>query len=332
MADVLIAIVQGDFMLYSRRELGKMALATLPAAGLAARPLDALASMIAAKPDSKVAGVQIGLNVPYDFGNNLMSGDDVLDGCIKLGVSAVELRSQPVELFMGVPQALLTAPPRGTPPDPTARKAVAEDLRKWRASAPMSKARDFRKKYEDAGVLIQIVKFDNILNFTDEVLDYAFELAKTLGATAISCELPVDQVEASKRLGRFADKHKIMIGFHGHATMTPAIWEQAFTYAKYNGANLDIGHFIGGNKTSPVPFLKKHHDRITHLHIKDKTLSDQNVPFGKGDTPIKEVLQLIRDNKWKMQATIEFEYPIPPGSDRMTEIGKCVQFCRDALA
>jgi sugar phosphate isomerase/epimerase len=123
-----------------------------------------------------------------------------------------------------------------------------------------------------------------------------------------------------------------MIGFHGHATMTPAIWEQAFTYSKHNGANLDIGHFVGGNKTSPVPFMKKHHDRITHLHIKDKTLSDQTVPFGKGDTPIKEVLQLIRDNKWKMQATIEFEYPIPPGSDRMTEIAKCVQFCREALA
>jgi sugar phosphate isomerase/epimerase len=309
-----------------------MALATLPAAGLAARPLDALAAVIAPKPNSKVAGVQIGLNVPYNFGNNLMSGDDVLDGCVKLGVSAVELRSQPVELFMGVPNALLASSPRGTPADPEARKIAAEALSKWRASAPMNKAKEFRTKYEDAGVLIQVVKFDNILNFTDEVLDYAFELAKTLGATAISCELPVDKVEASKRLGQFADKHKIMIGFHGHATMTPAIWEQAFTYSKYNGANLDIGHFVGGNKTSPVPFMKKHHARITHLHVKDKTLGDETVAFGKGDTPIKEVLQLIRDNKWKMQATIEFEYPIPTGSDRMTEIAKCVQFCRDALA
>jgi sugar phosphate isomerase/epimerase len=319
-------------MLYTRRELGRLALATLPAAGLATKHLTAFQGAPGGKPNSKVAGVQIGLNVPYDFGNNLMSGDDVLNGCLKLNVSAVELRSQPVELFMGVPPALLSPPQRGAAPDPAARKAVAEELGKWRASAPMSKARDFRKKYEDAGVLIQIVKFDNILNFSDEVLDYAFELAKGLGASAISCELPVDQVAASKRLGQFADKHKIMIGFHGHATMTPAIWEQAFTYAKYNGANLDIGHFVGGNKTSPVPFLKKHHERITHLHVKDKTLTDQNVPFGKGDTPIKEVLQLIRDNKWKMQATIEFEYPVPDGSDRMTEIGKCVQYCREALA
>jgi sugar phosphate isomerase/epimerase len=319
-------------MLYTRRELGKLALATIPAAGLATRPLAAFGAF-AAKPDSKVNGVQIGLNVPYDFGNNLMSGDDVLDGCIKLGVSAVELRSQPVELFMGVPPALFSAPQPGAPPlDPAARKTAAVDLQKWRAAAPLSKARDFRKKYEDAGVLIQILKFDNILNFNDQVLDYAFELAKAVGAGAISCELPVDQVEASRRLGQFADKHKIMIGFHGHSTMTPAIWERAFTYAQHNGANLDIGHFVGGNKTSPVPFLKQHHDRITHLHVKDKTFKDTTVPFGEGDTPIKEVLQLIRDNKWKMQATIEFEYPIPQGSDRMAEIAKCIRFCREALA
>lgn len=313
-------------MLYTRRDLAKLALATVPSAGLLTRPLDLFA---ATKPDSKVKGVQIGLNVPYDFGNNLMTGDEVLDGCLKLGVSAVELRSQPVEQFMGVPQALLAGPSRGAQsPDQAARKASAEALGKWRASAPLGRAKAFRKKYEDAGVLIQILKFDNILSFSDEVLDYAFELAKAVGAGAISCELPVDQVESAKRLGQFADKHRIMIGFHGHATMTPAIWEQAFTYAKHNGANLDIGHFVGGNKTSPVPFLKQHHDRITHIHVKDKTFKDANVPFGQGDTPITEVLRLIRDNKWPIQATIEFEYPIPQGSDRMTELRKCVEYCR----
>ena len=56
------------------------------------------------------------------------------------------------------------------------------------------------------------------------------------------------------------------------------------------------------------------------------------MPFGEGDTPIKEVLQLIRDNSWNIQATIEFEYPIPAGSDQMTEIKKSVEYCRAALA
>ena len=56
------------------------------------------------------------------------------------------------------------------------------------------------------------------------------------------------------------------------------------------------------------------------------------MPFGEGDTPIVEVLHLIRDNKWPIQATIEFEYPVPAGSDRMAEIKKSVEFCRKALA
>jgi sugar phosphate isomerase/epimerase len=186
----------------------------------------------------------------------------------------------------------------------------------------------FRKKWNDAGVLIEIVKYDGIYNFTDDVLDYAFELAKNLGARAISCEIDVAQ---TKRVGQFADKHKMMVGYHGHTATGPAHWEEAFSYSKYNGANLDIGHFLGGWKTSPIPFLKQHHDRITHIHVKDKTLADKNVPFGQGDTPIKEALQTIRDNKWPIQATIEFEYPVPDGSDRMKELAKCVQYCKDAL-
>jgi Xylose isomerase-like TIM barrel. len=318
-------------MLYTRRELGKLALAAVPAGTL----LDTAFLSAQAKPSSKVNGVQIGLNVPYSFGGTTMPGDEILKNCIQLGISGVELRSQPVEAFLGVPANLVTGSARGrgtqTPEQDAARKAAAEDLRKWRASASMDKVKELRKKYEDAGVLIEIVKFDGIFGFTDDVLDYAFNMAKNLGAMAISCEIstPPDQ---TKRVGQFADKHKMMVGYHGHTATTPAHWEQAFSYAKYNGANLDIGHFLSGNKTSPVPFLKQYHDRIMHIHVKDKTLDDKNVPFGQGDTPIKEVLQLIRDNKWKMQATIEFEYPVPAGSDRMAELAKCVKYCREALA
>ena len=124
-----------------------------------------------------------------------------------------------------------------------------------------------------------------------------------------------------------------MVGYHGHTKVTPAIWENAFSLAKHNGANLDIGHFIAGNNYSPVEFIRKHHDRITHVHIKDrKTHEGPNVPFGEGETPVKEVLRLIRDKQWPMQATIEFEYPVPAGSDRMKEIARALKYCRDALA
>ena len=317
-------------MLYSRREIGKMVLAGVPAAGLL---LDTGSLRAAAKPDSKWAGVQVGMNVPYNFGATpVLTADEILQKCIDLNTSAVELRSQPVEAFLGVPANLVAARGRGIPaPDPETQKANAEELRKWRVAAPMDKVRAFRKMYEDAGVLIEIVKFDNIYNYADDELDYAFNLAKTLGARAISCEIDIPP-NGTKRVGQFADKHGIMVGYHGHTKVTPAIWEEAFAYAKHNGANLDLGHFVAGNNTSPIPFLKQHHDRITHIHVKDRKLHEgPNVPFGQGDTPIKEALQLIRDNKWNIQATIEFEYPVPEGSDRMKEIAKCVEYCREAL-
>jgi sugar phosphate isomerase/epimerase len=133
-------------------------------------------------------------------------------------------------------------------------------------------------------------------------------------------------------VGSFADKHRMLIGYHGHAATGPDHWEKAFALAKHNGANVDIGHFVAGNHGSPVEFLKAHHKRVTHVHIKDRKRNNGgNTPFGEGETPIVEVLRLIRDNKWKIQATIEFEYKVPADSDRMTEMAKAIKYCRDAL-
>ena len=277
-------------MEYTRRELVRLAAVALPS----------FRGLVANRPDSKVNGVQIGLNVPYNFGSRTMDADEVLRRTVDLGISAVELRSQPVEQFAG-----------GRP-------------------ASIEKAKAFRRKYEDAGVRIEIVKFDDVYGESDATIDYFFELTRALGARALSCEISLKDTE---RFGRLADKHQIMVGYHGHTETTPEMWETAFGYAKHNGANLDLGHFVAGNNTSPIPFLKKHHDRITHIHVKDRKLHDgPNVPFGEGDTPIVEALRLIRDNKWNIQATIEFEYPVPPQSDRMTEMAKCIQYCRKALA
>lgn len=299
--------------------MAKLALTALPAIGMLQ------------KPHSRVAGVQIGLNVPYSFGSNTLSGEETLQRCVQLGISGVELRSQPVEAFLGVPMDLVKAGAvrNPTPEQAAARKAALEGLRKWRVSAPLGTVAEFRRKYEDAGVRIEILKFDGMYVREDDEVDYCFELAKAVGARAISCEI---SVKDTRRIGQFADRHRLMVGYHGHAETGPADWETAFGFAKHNGANLDIGHFVAGHNTSPVPFLKQHHARITHIHVKDRKMNQgPNTPFGEGDTPIKEVLQVIRDNNWPIQATIEFEYPVPAGSDRMAEIGKCIQYCKDAL-
>ena len=56
------------------------------------------------------------------------------------------------------------------------------------------------------------------------------------------------------------------------------------------------------------------------------------MPWGQGDTPIKEVLQMMKQEKYTFPATIELEYNTPPGSTTMAELAKCLQFAKDALA
>jgi sugar phosphate isomerase/epimerase len=315
-------------MKLSRRDFGKLAVAALPVTSLLA------------KPNSKFGGVQIGINAPYSMHGLPDSADDVLNDLLQLNLSSVELRTQPVERFLSapvVPPAAARNKPPLTPEQESARKAAIDDLRKWRLALSVDRIKEFRKKYESAGVLIEIVKVDGIDTMEDDVVDYAFVMAKTLGARALSCEIPVSR---TKRLGEFATKHKLMVGYHGHANMTnpeafakPESWETAMAFSKYNGINLDLGHFTAGNNTSPVDFIRKHHDRITHVHLKDRKLNNgPNVPWGQGDTPIKEVLQMMKKEKFPFPGIIEFEYPVPKGSDVMTELAKCVDFCKNALA
>jgi hypothetical protein len=308
-------------MIYTRRELGKLMLTAMPAAGLLPR---AAFAAFQAKPNSRWAGVQVGMNVPYNYGARDMPIDECLAKTLELGIGAVELRSQPVELAMGKPPA----PQRGGD-----AKAAAETLREWRLKTDPAKAVAVKKQWDAAGVHIEILKFDGIYDFTDPELDYAFNLGRALGVKALSCEL---ELEGSKRVGQFADKHGMPVGYHGHTKTPPAMFETAFGYAKHNWANLDIGHFVAGNFGNVVEYIHQHHDRITHIHVKDRKATTgptegPNMPFGEGDTPIKDVLHLIRDNKWPIQATIEFEYKVPEGSDRMKEIAKTVQYCKDAL-
>ena len=162
------------------------------------------------------------------------------------------------------------------------------------------------------------------------------EKAKALGADAISSST---QVTVSKRVAPFAEKHKMMFGYHGHDSTwdpnefsTPESFATAMSYSKYNGVNLDIGHFIGANY-DPVAYIKEHHGRITNRHLKDKKKDHgPNFPWGEGDTPIKDVLLLLKKEKYKFPGNIEMEYQVPEGSTLIAEMSKCLKFCKDVLS
>ena len=213
----------------------------------------------------------IGMNVPYNFGGRTIPDrrhHPQLRRARHQRRGVADAAGRSVSRRAGEPRGRWTR--RGGEQD-AAQKASAEELRKWRLSVAMDKVQPLRKKFEDAGILVEIVKVDGILTMPDEVVDYEFQLAKALGARAISTEITVAETE---RLGRFADKHKMMVGYHGHATTTAADFETVFGYAAHNGANLDIGHFVAGQNTSPVPFITKHHSRITHIHVKDRKMNN----------------------------------------------------------
>ena len=224
-----------------------------------------------------------------------------------------------------------------TPEQIAAAQAAAEEERKWRLGLSMDIFKELRKMYNDAGVTIYAVK--DVREQTDEDLEYTFAVAKTLGASHVTLELPGPGSESGarlKRLGDTAAKHGMFVAYHTHQQGSMTAFDEAFAISKGNMANVDLGHFVAATNPggSPMDFLTKHHARISSFHLKDRTKQEHcnlNLMWGHGETPIKEILQLVKKNKWRIPASIELEYQIPEGSDAVKEVRRCVEYCRNAL-
>ena len=215
-----------------------------------------------------------------------------------------------------------------------AMEAHQKEVADWRSSVSMDKFKEVKKMYKDAGVSVYGFKPSAFgQNNTDAEIDYGFRAAKAIGASHVTLEHPGDDAHTMK-LGKMAANHKIYVAYHGHTQQTPTFWDTALEQSKYNAMNIDIGHYVAAGDYDPLAILKKRHDRILSMHMKDRqTLANgqDNLPWGEGDTPLVEVLQLMRDQKYKFPGTIELEYQIPEGSDAIKEVKKCVDFCRKAL-
>jgi len=216
------------------------------------------------------------------------------------------------------------------------QRAAADAERKWRLALPMSLFKDFRKMYNDAGVTIYAVK--DLRQNTDDDLDYTFKVAQALGATHVTTELMTNESDgpAMKRLGDWAMKYKMFVAYHSHGQGSMTAFDVCFAASPGNRSNVDLGHFTSaqGGKLA-LDFLNKFHDKIASFHLKDRTgptHCELNLPWGAGETPIKEILQMVEKNKWTMPASIEQEYNIPEGSDAVKEVVKCLAYCRQALA
>jgi sugar phosphate isomerase/epimerase len=331
-------------MRYTRRDFAKLTFAGVPASLLVANlPVSAFAQI-----NSRINGVQIGA-ITYSFRS--MSAPDIIKAYVDIGLGEMELMSNHAEQLAGAPAsaprttgASARQAPGGdsggrrgalTPEQQAERDAAAKALRDWRMAATEATFTPVRKRIEDAGIDLKLVCYNmNVRTTQDDEIEYAFLMAKALGVDAISTST---QVSMAKRLAPFADKHKMMVGFHGHANTTnpdevatPESFVAVMAASKYLGANLDVGHYTEAGY-DPVAFLQQHHGRITNLHLKDMKKASNGggyTPFGQGDAPLKEVLKLVQKNKWDIPVNIEFEYP----GDPLVEVPKCLAYVKDALS
>jgi len=344
-------------MLYTRRDIGKLALAAVPAS-----------LAYGAAINSKFGGVQIGA-ITYSF-RSMGDPEAMLQAYVEIGLGEMELMSNDCEALAGAPRmpgfggggrgpggrpgamAAGQAPQGGapggngegrrggraplTPEQQAARDAAMAKVAEWRASASPETWKGVRKKINDLGIELALLCYNMQDSMKDEDIEYGFKMAHGLGVKAISTSTTLTM---AKRIAPVADKYKLMVGYHGHdqtndpnQTATLESYDTLMAYGKYNGINLDIGHFTASDYDA-VAFIKQHHDKITNLHIKDRKRDHgPNVPWGQGDTPIKAVLQLLKANRYPIPANIEMEYQVPADSTLIAEMKKCLAFAKDCLA
>jgi sugar phosphate isomerase/epimerase len=284
--------------MYTRRDIGRMALAA-PLAGLAL-----------AKIDSTVKGVMLGAQ-SYSF---RQLPDISVDGAIK---AFQECGLGYCELWQGHLE-----------PKDTAKAA------EWRKNPPLDEIRAARKKFDAAGIVLYALNYSFRENFTDPEIENGFKIAQALGIDKITAS---SNVSTAKRIDPLAQKYKIYVGMHNHSNLRENEFARPEDFAaamkgmsKYIAINLDIGHFTAAGY-DPVQYLEQHHDHILTLHIKDRKKNQgANMVFGEGDTDIKGVLNVLKTKKYKIPAMIEYEYK--GTSDPITEVKKCYEYLKQALA
>ena len=274
-----------------------------------------------------INGVDISV-ITYSFNTGKEDANIILQNCLDSGIDKIELMGNHVEKTLGIPRS-------------TRQHA------NWRSNVSTKQLKSMRKFFNDNGVNIFAFKPNCISSKnTDGEIEYAMRATKARGADFLTNEL-LDN-ENIDRVNYFAEKHKVKVGYHTHSNnlgsnkmATDQAWDYALSSSKRNFINLDIGHYInvrGNTKESLLEFIKNNHKKICSLHLKDRQfgkyanlgVSDNQI-WGFGDTPIDKVLRLMRDRSYKFTATIELEYRIPEGSNRVKEVKRCLDYCKKVL-
>ncbi len=311
-------------------------------------------------PNSVFNGVAIG-TITYSWRSMPGGLENIVKYCHETGISTIELMSNDLESYLGAPESPMMRimqearknqpqqPAGGAPggaPGPMRRPSfTAEqqaeidkynaDVKAWRVNIDMDKVAQAKKLLDDNGIEAHIVKFSPS-SWSDEEIDYAFIVAKAMGAKAVSEEVGM---EMAQKLAPFAEKHDMYVVCHQHMQFA----DPDFDYDKILAVsprimmNFDSGHFFGSTGRNPIEIIEKYHDRIFSIHIKDKTgpntqpTPNTNQVWGQGEMPLEEVLTYIKDKKYPIYCDIELEYDVKPWSNAVKEVRTCVNYAKRIL-
>jgi Xylose isomerase-like TIM barrel len=308
----------------SRRDFSKLVLAGMP-----------LAKALTAAD----GGLRLGLST-YSFRGLLRTPgkdniDDIIQAVKQVGVNEIELHSANTEPA-GPNSGPAVPPPPSAYPDPirtptpaevaAAKLAVRNALRDWRLRTGASLHGAMLDKFRAAGIALFAYRIDYDDAFTDQEIEVTFQQAKALGVGTIAA---LSNLNTVRRLAPFAEKHGITVALHNApgAIASPADFRAALALSNRFRLNFDIGNFTAAN-FEPVAFLQENSSIISHIQIKDRTRTGGNERFGQGDTPIKEVLAVLKQKHLAIPAIVEYEY-IGLGTPQQ-EVRKCLAYCRQA--
>ena len=307
-------------MNFSRRDIGKLVLAGVPA--LAGLP----SAFAQGKPFTKanrsyLQGIQFGLQ-PFCYHDLPMTTENrptLVKRLVQNGMGVVELHAVWCE-------------PRFDTPGVSAKEA-RDKIRDWRINTRADYFRKIKKEFDDAGITIASYWTNVNETHTDAEIDAIFRAAKTLGCEGVTGSYGI---EISRRLVPFPEKHGLYVGLHNHDNLSdPDAYSNEASFMKglalspHFKAILDVRHFTAGNGDC-VGFLERHHDRMCSVHLGDRRRNNgRSAPFGEGDSPLIEILQLLRENQWPLITLLEFEH----GTLRtgVEEVKLMFDYCKRAI-
>ena len=251
---------------------------------------------------------------------------------VTIGVQSYSLRDRPLDDAIQAMASLQLSPCELWQSHIEPRNVAREEIRRWRETVSLDEFRRTREKFQRAKIDLSAYNISFKDDFSDAEIERGFDMAEALGTKVITASANVSVVP---RVARVAARRRIPVAMHNHSDPDPnefaspeSLTRAADAPGGFIRINLDIGHFTAANNDA-VAFLRAHHARILSLHLKDRRRDQgDNMPFGQGQTPIGPVLRLLRDQRWRIPAHIEYEYK---GKDTIEEVKRCLEYCRQQL-